>query len=66
MKKTDQNQDIIDSYNYLGKAASAMDCTGLIPSLPHTRAELESYEALYSYRPDYIADRKDPKEETDL
>lgn len=29
------------------KACSSMDCTGLIPSLPETEAELESYEELY-------------------
>ncbi len=30
-------------------AASSMDCTGLIPSLPTSDAELESYEELYPY-----------------
>ena len=34
MKKQTQtsNQDIIDSYDYLGSACSSMDCTGLIPA----------------------------------
>ena len=32
-KKT--NKKTIDDFNYLANAASAMDCTGLIPSLPH-------------------------------
>lgn len=31
------------------QASSASDCTGLIPSLPQSEAELESYEALYHY-----------------
>lgn len=31
------------------KASSACDCTGLIPSLPQSEAELESYEELYPY-----------------
>ena len=38
------NQKIIDSYDYLSNAASAQDCTGLIPVGPTNRAELESYE----------------------
>ena len=35
------NQKIIDSYDYLSNAASAQDCTGLIPVGPTNRAELE-------------------------
>lgn len=31
------------------QACSTMDCTGLIPSLPQTEAELEAYEDLYPY-----------------
>ena len=38
------NQKTIDSYDYLSNAASAQDCTGLIPVGPTNRAELESYE----------------------
>ena len=30
-------------------AAAAMDCTGLIPSLPQDEAEQEAYEDLYPY-----------------
>lgn len=65
-QKDTENQHIIDSYDYLGKAASSMDCTGLIPSAPTSRAELESYEELYSYRPPHMAfsDRKEDKKET--
>lgn len=52
MKKDLENQRIIDSYDYLGKAASVTDCTGLIPAAPISRAELESYEELYRFLPD--------------
>lgn len=31
------------------RACSAMDCTGLIPALPQSEAELEFYEELYPY-----------------
>lgn len=31
------------------QACSATDCTGLIPALPQSEAELESYEDLYPY-----------------
>ena len=33
------------------QAASFSDCTGLIPSLPQSKAELESYEELYPFLP---------------
>ncbi|MCI9168376.1 MAG: hypothetical protein HFH01_09365 [Dorea sp.] len=45
------NQEIIDSYDYLSSAASMQDCTGLIPSVPESAAELESYEDLYHFLP---------------
>ena len=38
-------------YDYLGNSASATDCTGLIPSAPQSKAELESYEDVYHYQP---------------
>ena len=51
-KKTDsENHRIIDSYDYLGPAASSMDCTGLIPSGPKSRTELDSYAELYPFTP---------------
>lgn len=31
------------------RACSSTDCTGLIPSLPQSDAELEAYEDLYHY-----------------
>lgn len=51
MKDFKKNQEIIDSYDYLTNAASATDCTGLIPSLPESKAELESYNDLYQFEP---------------
>lgn len=48
------NREIIDSYDYLGNAASTTDCTGLIPAAPQTSAELESYEELYAYCPPHM------------
>jgi len=30
-------------------ACSSMDCTGLIPTLPQSEAELEHYEEMYPY-----------------
>ena len=46
-----ENQRIIDSYDYLGPAASATDCTGLIPSGLDNQAELDAYEELYPFTP---------------
>lgn len=50
-KAKKENQDIIDSYDYLSNAASSWDCTGLIPSAPLSRSELESYEEIYHFTP---------------
>ena len=44
MKSNKKNQKIIDEYDYLAKAASAQDCTGLIPVAPLSEAELQAYE----------------------
>ena len=52
------NQKIIDSYDYLSNAASAQDCTSLIPVGPTNRAELESYEEVYHYQPPKIDPEK--------
>lgn len=45
------NRRIIDDYDYLGKSCSVQDCTGLIPSAPASRDELEAYEDIYPYLP---------------
>lgn len=54
-----ENEKIIDDYDYLSNAASSMDCTGLIPFLPTTEAELESYNDLYQYQPPVIKEKTD-------
>lgn len=38
-----------DDYDVDVQACSTMDCTGLIPALPQSEAELEAYEDLYPY-----------------
>lgn len=38
-----------DDFDVDIQACSAMDCTGLIPSLPQDEAEKEAYEDLYPY-----------------
>lgn len=45
------NQEIIDSCDFLSNAASAQDCTGLIPSGVVNEDELEFYEDVYHYQP---------------
>lgn len=44
-----RNAEIIDRYNYLGNAASANECTGLIPFTRNTEDELEDYEEIYQF-----------------
>lgn len=36
-------------YDYLAHAASATDCTGLLPTPTTSEAEREAYEALYPF-----------------
>lgn len=38
------------------RACSATDCTGLIPSLPQSDSELESYAEVYHYPADIFKD----------
>lgn len=59
-EKSKDQKRIIDSYDYLANSASANDCTGLIPSAPQSRAELESYEEVYAFVPPEV-----PKKETE-
>ena len=51
MKIDKENEQIIDSYDYLSTAASTTECTGLIPSLALSEEELESYEAIFHFEP---------------
>lgn len=42
--------EVTSSFDEFGcKSCSATDCTGLIPFLPQSEAELESYAELYPY-----------------
>lgn len=49
MEKKKSNQEIIDSYDYLGSACSARDCTGLIPANPPDAFGRDSYEDIYHF-----------------
>lgn len=57
-KEKQDNKKIIDSYDYLSNAASALDCTGLIPSAPTSNAEIENYEELYQFTPPEVVPAK--------
>lgn len=50
MLNSKENEKIIDNYDYLANAASSMDCTGLIPSLPTSEEELDAYNEVYRYQ----------------
>ena len=39
-----EDDDLLDT-----PAVSSMECTGLIPALPGTDAELEAYEEMFPY-----------------
>lgn len=43
------NIDEQNNYDIDLTVCSARDCTGLIPALPETEAELEFYQELYPY-----------------
>ena len=47
MKPTKPNQEILDSIDYLNQAASTTECTGLMPTIPQTKYEQESYEKIF-------------------
>ena len=48
-QKPGKNAENKDEYDVDIQSCSAMDCTGLIPSLPQDEAEKEAYEDLYPY-----------------
>lgn len=48
--KKETNPYHISYQDYLSGAASAGDCTGLIPSGPVSEEERESYQDLYAYQ----------------
>ena len=53
-----ENEKLIDDYDYLSNAASARDCTGLIPFLPTSEEELEAYNDVYQFEPPVISAKK--------
>ena len=61
MDKKTKNQEIIDSYDYIGNACSARDCTGLIPANPPDEYGRESYEDIYSYLTKPAAKKEEPR-----
>ena len=52
MKKSSKKQRSSTDWDIDIQSCSATDCTGLIPALPETDAELEHYQELYHYLPD--------------
>lgn len=38
------------------QSCSSMDCTGLIPSLPQSDAEIDHYNQLYKFMPEHVSD----------
>lgn len=44
-----ENAVSLDGYDHLGNISSSTDCTGLIPALPSSEAELEAYEEMYQF-----------------
>ncbi len=52
MKNSSKKQLSSTDWNIDIQSCSATDCTGLIPALPETDAELEHYQELYHYLPD--------------
>ena len=52
MEKQNRKNDTSEKLAHLDivNTVSSMDCTGLIPSAPKTKAEEESYEELYDYK----------------
>lgn len=59
MLDSKENEKKIDDFDYLSNAASARECTGLIPSIPMSEAELESYNDVYQYQPPIIPEKSE-------
>lgn len=45
-----------------GWSSSAWDCTGMIPSLPQSEAQLEAYQDLYRYVQPALREAQEEKE----
>ena len=54
-KKTNQADRAVDDYDsdFDIQSCSTTDCTGLIPSLPQSDAEIEHYNQLYQFLPEH-------------
>ena len=61
MNSTKKKTDTLLEYDYLS-ASSAQDCTGLIPSLPTEKEEIENYEELYPFLPPIISENDSKSE----
>lgn len=56
MNKNKVNNDKITDSPLFGinpDTVSGTDCTGLIPAAPESKAELHSYDDIYSYKPKF-------------
>lgn len=49
--KMKEPSDHFEDFDVDINACASMDCTGLIPALPSSEAELEFYNELYHYLP---------------
>lgn len=68
MNSASKKTNNIPEYDYLG-ASSAQDCTGLIPSLPTKKEEIDHYEELYPFLPPIISAeeaKSEPKAKRDM
>ena len=54
------NEEIDENIFEMCNICSTTDCTGLIQVVPRTEAELESYEELYPFRPDFLFSFPEP------
>lgn len=61
MNSTKKKPDTLPEYDYLS-ASSSQDCTGLIPSLPTEKEEIENYEELYPFLPPIISENDSESE----
>ena len=55
-KKRRYVSDYIDDIDFCN-AGCVCDCTGLMPSLPRSEEEIESYKNVYDFLPAYVSDR---------
>ncbi len=56
-----EKNDLDKDFDYLTNAASACDCTGLIPANTAIEGAAESYQEVYAYQPPKIV-KKTPDE----